>query len=130
MLYKADFISTPEAPAAIGPYSQGVKANGMLFVSGQLPIVSGESELKLDIREATKVSLSNVLAIVEAAGGKKENLIKLNVFMKDLNDFAEMNKVYAEFFGDHKPARAAVQVVKLPKDAVIEIEAVAYIPDL
>ncbi|MDO5754724.1 MAG: Rid family detoxifying hydrolase [Tissierellia bacterium] len=119
------FLHSDKAPAAIGPYSQGTKAGNQIYVSGQLPIVDGE--LQTDPAKATKASLDNVLAVVEAGGGKLEDIAKVSVFVKDLNDFGTINEVYAEFFGDHKPARACVEVAKLPKDAVVEIEAVAFV---
>ncbi|MDO5017852.1 MAG: Rid family detoxifying hydrolase [Lagierella massiliensis] len=123
-----EFIKTHKAPEAIGPYSQGTvgeKNSKVLLVSGQLPVKDGE--LKTEIKEATLTSLENVLAIVEAGGGKLEDIARVGVFVKDMDDFSEINKVYEEFFKDHKPARALVEVSKLPKDAVIEIEATALI---
>ncbi len=125
-----EFIKTHKAPEAIGPYSQGTvgeKGSRVLLVSGQLPIKDGE--LKTDIKEATKASLENVLEIVIAGGGKLEDIARVGVFVKNMDDFGEVNKVYEEFFKDHKPARACVQVCKLPKDAVIEIEATALVED-
>lgn len=120
-------IHTEKAPAAIGPYSQALLGEGkVLFISGQLP-VNQQGELIGEIEEATRVALKNLEAIVTEAGGTKENLMKLTVLMKDLGHFDKMNGVYAEFFGDHKPARAAYQVAKLPKDAVVEIEAFAVL---
>ena len=118
-----EFIETKNAPAAIGPYSQATKASGVLLVSGQLPIDPISGELVTDIKEATKRSLDNVLAIVEGAGLKLENIARVGVFVRDIKQFGEINEVYADFFKDHKPARALVEVSKLPKDAVIEIEA-------
>lgn len=118
-----EFIETKNAPAAIGPYSQATKASGVLLVSGQLPIDPISGELVTDIKQATKRSLDNVLAIVEGAGLKLENIARVGVFVRDIKQFGEINEVYADFFKDHKPARALVEVSKLPKDAVIEIEA-------
>lgn len=123
-----EFLHTEKAPAAIGPYSQGAKGNNVIYVSGQLPIDMESGELVTDCAaKAAKASLSNVLAIVEAGGGALENIAKVNVFVKDMDDFAKVNEVYTEFFKDHKPARAFVQVAKLPKDALIEIEAIAVL---
>ncbi len=119
------FISTDKAPSAIGPYSQATVVNGMVFVSGQIPLDPESGKLETDIEKATLRSLTNVLAIVEAAGSKLEDIAKVNVFVKDINDFDKVNAVYADFFKDHKPARALVQVSVLPKNAVIEIEAIA-----
>ncbi|QWC00436.1 RidA family protein [Mycoplasmatota bacterium] len=119
-------IQTGSAPKAIGPYSQGVMAGDTLYVSGQIPFnpvtmkIAGD-----DIKSQTKQSLLNILGIVEEAGLKKENIVKCGVFMKDLSMFAEMNSVYQEFFGDHKPARFAVEVSRLPKDGLVEIDAIA-----
>ena len=119
------FLHSDKAPAAIGPYSQATSANKTIYVSGQLPIVDGE--LQTDIKKATNASLDNILHIIETEGAKIENITRVGVFMKDLSQFQDMNEVYAEFFGNHKPARSAVQVAALPKSAVIEIEAIAVI---
>ena len=120
-----EIISTENAPKAVGPYSQGVCTNGFLFVSGQIPIdpttgnfVSG------GIREQTKQALLNVKAIVEAAGLKMSQVVKATVFLADMNDFVAMNEVYASFFSEPFPARAAFQAVRLPKDAMVEIEVI------
>lgn len=119
-------ISTKNAPAAVGAYSQAVMSNKTLYVSGQLPFDPKTMALKgEDIKIQTRQCLDNILAIVEASGLKKENIVRCGVFMQDLSDFNEMNEVYAEFFGDHKPARAAVEVARLPKDVDIEIDAIA-----
>lgn len=120
-----EFLKTDKAPTAIGPYSQAGKVGNLIFVSGQLPITNGE--LQTEIKAATLASLTNVLEIIKAGGGSLESIAKVNVFVKDMNDFEAINGVYAEFFGNHKPARALVQVAKLPKDALIEIEAIAAV---
>ncbi len=123
-----NFISTEKAAPAIGPYSQGTLANNVIFTSGQLPIVPETGELiKGDIKKATKQSLDNVLAIIEAAGGKLTDIVKVNIYIKDLEDFAALNEVYEEFFKGHKPARSCVEVSRLPKDGDVEIEAIAII---
>lgn len=119
-------INTKKAPAAVGPYVQGIVHDGLIFTSGQLPINPENGELVSDIEAAAKQSLTNVLEIVKEAGGKLENIIKVNIYVKDMNDFGKVNKVYEEFFGNHKPARSCVEVARLPKDGVIEIEAIAY----
>ena len=119
-------INTKKAPAAVGPYVQGMVHDGLIFTSGQLPINPENGELVMDIEAAAKQSLTNVLEIVKEAGGKLENIIKVNIYVKDMNDFGTVNKVYEEFFGSHKPARSCVEVARLPKDGVIEIEAIAY----
>ena len=117
-------IATTKAPAAVGPYAQAVEVNGFVFVSGQLPINMETGEMETDIRKATLASLSNLKSIVEEAGLSIDNVAKTTVFMKDLEEFTAMNEVYAEFFGSHTPARSTFQVAKLPKDAVVEIEAI------
>lgn len=119
-------INTKKAPAAVGPYVQGMVHDGLIFTSGQLPINPENGELVMDIEAAAKQSLTNVLEIVKEAGGKLESIIKVNIYVKDMNDFGKVNKVYEEFFGNHKPARSCVEVARLPKDGVIEIEAIAY----
>lgn len=119
-------INTKKAPAAVGPYVQGMVHDGLIFTSGQLPINPENGELVMDIETAAKQSLTNVLEIVKEAGGKLESIIKVNIYVKDMNDFGKVNKVYEEFFGSHKPARSCVEVARLPKDGVIEIEAIAY----
>ncbi|HOI84991.1 MAG TPA: RidA family protein [Acholeplasmataceae bacterium] len=122
-------IQTERAPQAVGPYSQGVMAGQTLYVSGQIPFDPQTNTLISETIEAqTKQSLENVLGIVEAAGLKKEHIVRCTVFMTNLADFAKMNKVYSAFFGEHKPARAAVEVRRLPKDVQIEIDAIAVKP--
>ena len=122
------FIETVNAPKAIGAYSQGVKKGNMVFTSGQLPIDPASGELiSGDIVRAVKVSLENVLAIVEEAGGKKTDIVKVTVFVSDISKFPQINEEYGKFFGEHKPARSLVEVAKLPKGGEIEIEAVAVI---
>jgi 2-iminobutanoate/2-iminopropanoate deaminase len=119
------FIQTEKAPKAIGPYSQAVDTGNMLFISGQIPINPATNtivENKIDIQ--AKQSLENVKNIALSAGYKLEDIVKVTVFMKDMNDFAEVNKIYEDFFSGHKPARAAVEVARLPKDVLIEIEAI------
>ncbi|HBW35546.1 RidA family protein [Desulfosporosinus sp. BICA1-9] len=118
-------LSTQNAPAAIGPYSQGVKVGNLIFTSGQLPINIQSGELVADIEGATKQSLDNVKAILEASGSSMDKVIKTVVFLKDMNDFVAMNTVYATYFPNNPPARSAVQVARLPKDAIVEIEAIA-----
>lgn len=120
-------LSTPKAPAAIGPYAQGVAAAGsMVFVSGQLPIVPETGELCTGtMAEQTEQSMNNVAAILAEAGCTLADVVKTTIFLKDLGDFAEVNGAYAKFFPADPPARACVQVAKLPKDARVEIEAIA-----
>jgi 2-iminobutanoate/2-iminopropanoate deaminase len=120
------FIQTDQAPKAIGPYSQAILVNQTLYVSGQLPLVPNDMTIiSGDIAKQTEQCLSNLLAIVQASGLKKTDIVRCGVFLKDMNHFAEMNKVYEMFFGEHKPTRAAVEVARLPKDVLIEIDAIA-----
>lgn len=122
-------ISTPNAPSAIGPYSQAVEVNGTLYVSGQIPFVPATmTVVSEDVKEQTKQSLENVKAILEAAGYTLADVVKAGVFIKDMNDFAAINEVYNEYLGDVKPARACVEVARLPRDVKIEIEVIAVKP--
>ena len=126
---KKEIINTDKAPKAIGPYSQAVKAGGFLFTSGQIPIDPATGEMvEGDIRQQVKQVLDNLKAILEAAGVGLKDVIKTTVFIADMNDFAAINEVYAEYFGSNSPARSCVQVAKLPKDAGVEIETIARIP--
>ena len=119
-------LETKNAPAAIGPYSQGIAAGSMVFVSGQLPIVPETGELHPDdIGEQTAQSMRNIAAILKEAGCTLQDVVKTTIFLKDLSDFAQVNAAYAAFFPENAPARACVQVAKLPKDARVEIEAIA-----
>jgi 2-iminobutanoate/2-iminopropanoate deaminase len=123
----AEIISTENAPKAIGPYSQAVKAGNLLFVSGQLPIDPATGTIVGNsITLQTRQSLKNIQGILTAAGMDLCDVAKVNVFLADMNDFAAMNEVYATFFTVGFPARAAVQVAHLPKDALVEIEAIAF----
>ena len=119
-------ISTTNAPAAIGPYSQAIKVGGLIFVSGQLPIDPATGAFaEGGIKELTRQSLTNMKAILEEAGTSMANVVKTTVFLADMNDFAAMNEVYAEFFAAPFPARSAVAVKTLPKGALVEIECIA-----
>ena len=119
-------ISTPQAPAAIGPYSQAIRVGNLIYTSGQIPINPATGVfVEGGIKEQTRQSLTNISAILEEAGLTMANVIKTTVFMADMNDFADMNAVYAEFFTEPYPARSAVAVKTLPKGALIEIEVVA-----
>jgi len=120
-------VSTEKAPAAIGPYSQGIKANGFVFVSGQLPVDPATGELLTEIAAATRQSLANLAAVFAAVGCTMDQVVKTTVFLSDLKNFTAMNEVYSEFFKTNPPARSTVQVAALPKGAVIEIEAIAVI---
>lgn len=118
-------ISTTNAPAAIGPYSQAIEVNGFVFASGQIPIIPETGELAQGIENQTKQALTNVKAIMEAAGLSMANIIKTSVFIKDMNDFAKVNEIYATFFEGDYPARSCVEVARLPKDVLIEVEVIA-----
>lgn len=119
-------IQTQNAPAAIGPYSQAIQAGGTIYVSGQLPINPATGEFAgADIRAQARQSLENIKAILAAAGADMAHVVKTTVLLQDMADFAAMNEVYAEYFSEPYPARAAFQVAKLPKGALVEIEAVA-----
>jgi len=121
-------ISTENAPGAIGPYSQAVKSGNMVFCSGQIPIDPATGEfVSSDIAEQTRQVLTNLSAVLEAAGTDLNNVVKTTVFLADMNDFTAMNEIYAEFFNDNKPARATVQAARLPRDARVEIECIAVI---
>lgn len=124
---KKEIISTKNAPAAVGAYSQGIKAGDLVFTSGQLPIDPKTGEMPETIEEQTARSLQNVSAILEGAGSSLEQAIKLTVFLQDINDFAAMNEVYASFFKGDPPCRSAVEVAAIPKGAKVEIEAIALI---
>ena len=118
-------ISTPHAPAAIGPYCQGYLVGDTLFVSGQIPFVAETMTLvSEDIRRQAQQSLENVAAVVTAAGFEITDIVKCQVFLRDMNDFAAVNEVYTAFFGSHTPARIAVEVSRLPKDVGVEIDAI------
>jgi len=119
-------IKTDRAPKAIGPYSQAVAAGGFVFASGQIPLVPSTGELNTGtIEDQTRQALSNLSALLEAAGCSLDDAVKTTVYLQDMNDFSRMNAVYGEFFKPPYPARAAVQVARLPKDAKVEVEAMA-----
>lgn len=121
-------IKTDRAPKAIGPYSQAISANGMIFASGQIAIDPATGELNTgSIEEQTRLVLNNLKAVLDEGGCTFDNVVKCTVFLEDMDDFAQMNSVYAEFFKPPYPARAAVQVSRLPKDVKVEIEAIAVI---
>jgi 2-iminobutanoate/2-iminopropanoate deaminase len=122
------FIQPVTGPGAIGPYSLAVACGGMVFVSGQIPRDSSGKIAGESIEAATTQALQNLRAVLAAAGCATHDVVKTTVFMQDLADFAGMNKAYAEFFGDHRPARSTVQVAKLPAGARVEIECIAALP--
>ena len=117
-------IQTPTAPAAIGPYSQAIVVGVLLFTSGQIPLRPDGTLNEGNITVQTTQVLANLKAVIEAAGSSLDKVVKTTVFLKHLDDFVAMNKVYAETFGTHTPARSTVQVAKLPRDVLVEIEAI------
>lgn len=120
-------VQTNEAPAAIGPYSQGIIVNNMFYSSGQIPLKPDGVLLQGDVQEQTDQVMKNVTAVLKEAGTSLENVVKTTVFIKDMNDFSLMNEVYAKYFSSHKPARSCVEVARLPKDVLVEMEVIALI---
>ena len=121
-----DVISTEKAPQALGPYSQAIRANGFIFCSGQIPIdPDAGTVVATTAEEQARQAITNLRNVLEAAGSGLDKVVKTTVFLGDMNDFAAVNGVYAELFGDTKPARSCVQAARLPKDVKIEIEAIA-----
>jgi 2-iminobutanoate/2-iminopropanoate deaminase len=119
-------ISTDSAPKAIGPYSQAIRANGLVFVSGQTPIDPATQQLITgSIAEQTERVLRNIEAILKQAGSSLDKVVRCGVFLKDMNDFVAMNEVYAGFFKSEPPARSTIQAARLPKDCMVEIDAIA-----
>ena len=122
-------LSSDQAPAAVGPYSQAVRSGQLLFCAGMLPLVPSTMKIEsAEIEGQTAQVLTNIRALLSAAGLTLTQVVKSTVFLKDLGDFAKMNALYTAAFGDHKPARSTVQVAKLPLDALIEIEVIAEFP--
>lgn len=119
-------IATTNAPGAIGPYSQATSYDKLVMISGQLPIDMATGELAQGIQAQTKASLENLKNILAAAGSSLDNVLKTTVFLSDMNNFAAMNSVYAEYFPQNSPARSTVEVARLPKDALVEIECMAF----
>ena len=123
-----DVVITDRGPKPIGPYSQAIKCNGFLFLSGQVALDPKTNEFTAgDIRQQTERTLENIKGILEAAGSNLHHVVKTTVFLKDMNDFSAMNEVYGRYFTSAPPARSTVQVARLPKDALVEIEVVATI---
>lgn len=118
-------IHTDKAPQAIGPYSQAIKANGFIFTSGQIALKSNGEFLDKDVKEQTIQVLNNLKAVLEASSSSLEKVVKTTIFLADMDDFAKVNETYGEFFKEHKPARSTVAVKTLPKNALVEIEAIA-----
>jgi len=124
-----EFLTTPNAPAAIGPYSQAVKFNGVLYSSGQIALKANGEMIENDIKKQTRQIFANLKAILEDNGTSFNEVIKINIFLTDMNDFGIVNVIMAEVFGEHKPARSTVQVVALPKNAMIEMDVIATVAD-
>ena len=121
-------VSTTNAPAAIGPYSQAVRAGNLLFISGQIPLDPATSQVVAgDIAVQTDRVLRNLAAIIEAAGSSLAKVLKTTVYLRDLEEFGKMNEIYARYFGDAPPARATVQVARLPRDVSVEIDLIAEV---
>jgi 2-iminobutanoate/2-iminopropanoate deaminase len=126
MAMKREIVATDKAPRAIGPYSQAVRAGGLVFLSGQIPLNPVSMELVTgDVKVQTKRVIENLKAVLEAAGSSLDKVVKTTVFLRDMNDFAAMNEVYAQYFGKSAPARATVQAARLPRDVSVEIDAIA-----
>ncbi|MFK8795974.1 RidA family protein [Planococcus plakortidis] len=121
------YVATDKAAAAIGPYSQGVISGDMFYSSGQIPLKADGELAQGGIAEQTHQVFANLQAVLEEAGSSLQHVIKTTVFIKDMNDFAELNSIYASYFGDHKPARSTVEVARLPKDVKVEIEVIAKV---
>ncbi len=119
-------VKTDKAPGALGPYSQAIKINGMVYTSGQLGINPETGELAEDLASQAHQVFKNLKAVLEAAGTSMDKVVKTMVFLSDMNDFVPVNKIYEEYFTNDYPARSAVEVARLPKDAKLEIEAIAY----
>lgn len=121
-------IASEQAPKAIGPYSQAIQVGNLLFTSGQIPLNLEGNVVEGGIEEQTRQVFANLQAVLAEAGCQFSDVVKATVFMKDMNDFAAMNAIYGEVFGEHKPARSAVEVARLPRDVFVEIEVIAEIP--
>lgn len=120
-------VSTERAPAAIGPYSQAVIYNGVVYTSGQIPLRPDGTLVEGDIKKQTQQVFENLIAVLREAGTDLTRVVKATVYLKDMNHFAEVNEVYGEYFGTHRPARSAVEVSRLPKDVWVEIEVIAVV---
>lgn len=121
------YVHTDQAPAAIGPYSQGIIVNNMFYSSGQIPLTAEGELVEGDIVLQTHQVFKNLQAVLQEAGASLETVVKTTVFIKNMDDFAKMNEVYGEYFSEHKPARSCVEVARLPKDVLVEIEVIALV---
>lgn len=122
-----EFVKTDEAPAAVGPYSQAVKVGDFVYISGQLPLDPITGTMSDDVRAQTDQAMKNILAILKACGLNVRSIVKTTIYIKNMDDFPIINEVYESHLGDHLPARACVEVARLPKDAKLEIEAIAVV---
>lgn len=125
--YMMKAVQTNLAPAAIGPYSQGIVVNNLFYSSGQIPLTAEGNMVEGDIKRQTRQVFQNLESVLSAAGSTFNQVVKATVFIKDMNEFAAVNEIYGEYFDTHKPARSCVEVARLPKDALIEIEVVALV---
>lgn len=119
-------ISTDKAPSAIGPYSQAIEINGMVYTSGVIPVNPATGEVPEGVEAQSNQAFTNLRALVEASGSKVENIVKTTVFIKEMNDFGKMNEIYKAYFKEPFPSRSCVEVARLPKDVLLEIEAIAW----
>lgn len=124
-----EFLNTQNAPQAIGPYSQAVKVNGLLYTSGQIALTPNGEMCENDIKKQTRQIFANIRAILEDNLSAMENVIKVNIYLTDMNDFGVVNVIMAEEFGDHKPVRSTIQVAGLPKNAMVEMDVIATVSD-
>ncbi len=122
-----NYIQTDKAPSAIGPYSQALSVNGMVYTSGQIALTPEGKMLERDVVVQTKQVLKNLAVVLEAAGSSLQSVIKTTIFLESMDDFVTVNEIYSEAFGDHKPARSTVAVKTLPKNALVEIDAIAVV---
>jgi len=120
-------VQTNEAPAAIGPYSQGIVVNNLFYSSGQIPLTAEGELIQGDVKEQTHQVFKNLKAVLKEAGASLETVVKATVFIKNMDEFAAVNEVYGEYFSTHKPARSCVEVARLPKDVLVEIEVIALV---
>ena len=126
-MFTLKIVNTKLAPEAIGPYSQGIVVNNMFYSSGQIPLKADGTLVTGDVQEQTHQVFQNLKAVLEESGATLETVVKATVFIKDMNDFASINEVYGEYFSAHKPARSCVEVARLPKDVLVEIEVIALV---
>jgi len=119
-------ISTDKAPSAIGPYSQAIEINGMVYTSGAIPVNPSTGEIPEGVEAQANQAFGNLCALVEESGSKVENIVKTTVFIKDMNDFGKINEIYKKYFKEPFPARSCVEVARLPKDVLLEVEAIAW----